>query len=97
MSDLVHIERRHAIRITTWTSWAWTHDHEYEYEHEHESLNGMDKRLCEAYTWNYLGKWYMAIIWAWQGHGGIVVLGIWFARIFMFFNKICLQNDKIQG
>ena len=68
----------HAIGITTWTSWTWTHEHEY--EHGHESLNDMDKRLRETRTWNYLRKWYMVIICAWQGYGGMVVIGTWFTQ-----------------
>ena len=42
----------------------------------------MDKRLHEACIWNYLKKWYMVIIWACQGHGGIIVLGIWFTQAY---------------
>jgi len=45
-----------------------------------KDLNGMDKHLCETCIWNYLGKWYMVIIWAWQGHGGTVILGTWFTQ-----------------
>jgi len=62
MIDLVYVDWHYDTWITTWTSWTWTH--EYGYEHE-QSLNDMDKQLREAYTWNYLGKWYMVIIWAW--------------------------------
>jgi len=27
MIDLIHIERHHDMRITTWTSWTWKHEH----------------------------------------------------------------------
>jgi len=45
-----------------------------------KDLNGMDKYLHETCTWNYFRMWYMVIIWAWQGHGGIVILGTWFTQ-----------------
>jgi len=76
MIDLIHVERHYNIWITTCTS--WTRTHEYGYEHEHENLN--DKRLRKAYTWNYLAKWYMVIIWVWQSHGGMVIFGTWFTQ-----------------
>ena len=50
----------------------------------------MDKCLCEACTWNYLGKWYMVIIWAWQGHGDTVILATCSRKIFMFFRQILI-------
>jgi len=43
-------------------------------------LNGMDKYLHGTCTWNYLGKWYMVIIWDWHGHGAMIVLDIWFTQ-----------------
>ena len=45
-----------------------------------KDFNGMDKYLCETCTQNYFGKWYMVIIWAWQGYGGTVILGTWFTQ-----------------
>ena len=40
----------------------------------------MDKRLREAYAWSYLGKWYVVIIRAWQGHGDMVILDTLFTQ-----------------
>jgi len=59
--------------ITTWTLWTWTWAWT-------RKLDDMDERLFEACTWNYLRKWYMVIIWAWQEHGGMVILSIWFTQ-----------------
>jgi len=60
-----------------------------------KDLNGMDKFLHETCTWNYLGKWYMVIIWAWQEDGGTVILGS--CKIFMFYNKFDCKKMTRHG
>ena len=95
MIDLIHVERHHDIGITTWISWTWTH--EQEYEKEHEGLNDIDKCLREAYVWDYLRKWNMVIICTWQGHGGMLVLGVWFTKVYSCSSiKFDCKNDKTQ-